>query len=312
LLYVAGAVGSLYLHNAAVFLVATCGVVGLVVVGGVPGRRWAALANLALSHVCILAAWSFWIEHLLKQTKKVVERFWPVFPTRRMIWLELKDLYLYDVWTSQWVQWLIVALALLGVVVLRRRPAVVVGLLLLAILPPVLVLLVSLHTPMFMTRIMLWAPIPLFALCAAGANAISHNWCAVLVAVALAIASASELQLHYFTDAGKPPWREVARVLSERHTEQNLVIAARSQDVTCLNYYTGRHSKPIGSFPIAIYRARGVDQLLRSVRTVWLVDQTGGRKSAVQRAALGHLGALSRSEVLGGIALFKFHVSTGD
>jgi hypothetical protein len=290
--YVLGAVGTLYLHNTGAFLIATCAFPGLLLIALAKGKRLHVLANLLLANLVVLACWSFWIGHLLSQTNKIAHRFWPDFPTPRAIQLNLRMMYLYDYERYLWLEALLFVLALLGLYALRKRPRVAAGLVLLGVLPPALILLVSLAKPMFMPRIMLWAPIPIFTLMAAGLFAIPVRFLPLALCGAVLFGGGQSLQNYYFGYTSKPPWKEVAKLLSDNNRPGTRFIAARSQDITALAYYFSRKSEPIAPVTLRVIPPQRLRHELRGMYNAWLVDQKQGKKSNAHRTELARIGTL--------------------
>jgi mannosyltransferase len=306
LAYAAGATGVLYLHNTGVFLIATCSCAVLVLIAVTRGRRFIVLGNWVAANLVVLFFWSFWLANLMHQTKKVMTHFWPPFPTPRAIWFNLKDMYLYDAWRQPYLSALLAVLFMLGIFALRRRASLALGLLILAFLPPVLVLLVSLRTPMFMPRIMLWAPIPFFALCAAGLYAVPWRPLPHVLVLALLGGGAISLKDYYYGYTSKPPWREVAMLIESRTDDRTRVLGARTQDATVLNYYANRRTHPIGKLKTLVLPPNKLRRALQGVDTVWVVDQKRGRKAGKLRVELLHMGTVVRDERHDGLAVLEF------
>jgi mannosyltransferase len=312
--YALGAAATLYLHNTGVFLIATCGACWLLLFAIARGKRLPVLGNVVLANLAVLACWSFWIAHLLAQTNKVMHRFWPDFPTPRAIQLNLRMMYLYNNEQYIFIEVLLVGLVLLGGFALRQRARVAVGLTLLAVLPPILILLVSLRTPMFMPRIMLWAPIPFFALAAAGifalpSGALASRALPYLLLCGALVGAGFTLERYYFGYTSKPPWRQVAKLLSDESHRGTFAFGARSQDCTVLNYYYERHTEPLGELRITTIAPYQLRRAVRGASTVWLVDQKRGRRAGKHRAELDKLGILSWSKRFGGVLVMKYDLT---
>jgi len=306
--YVLGATGSLYLHNTAVFLVATCGVVALVLLAVGRGGRWKLFGNFVLANLAVLAMWSFWVTKLLGQTKKILHNFWPHFPTAREIRLNLRMMYLYDYERYVALEVLIAGLALLGLYALRKQTRLSVGLLLFAALPPALVLLVSLRTPMFMPRIMLWAPIPFFVLVACGMFTLSSRWLPLAFCAAIALGGGATLRDYYVGYTMKPPWREIASMLRDNYVPGTRVLAARSQDATSLDYYIQRKTRPIGPLAVRTISPHRLRRELRGIARVFIVDQKGGRRSTKHRAELNRMGELVYRHLFANVLVSEFRL----
>jgi mannosyltransferase len=307
LAYVTGNVLTLYLHNAAVFFTATCGLCGLVLLVACRGRRLTWLANWTIANLVVLAAWSLWAPTLLVQTGKVARRFWPDAPTPKLIVRTLAEIYTFSD-RRPWVIALFVLLFALGWFALRKRPRLAAGLSLLALVPPVLVMLVSLAKPMFMTRIMMWAAVPFFALVAAGVFALPWRLApAAWLAAVLAIASVN-LE-HYYADQDKPPWEQIARELHALYRPGALILTSGSQERTSLSYYWTRRADPIPAVPTSSM-GRRVERQIRDHDTVWLLDYKGGRRSSTVRAIprLEKRADLTLTKQFGPVVLLRYTV----
>lgn len=311
--YVAGAIGTLYLHNTGVFLIASCGACALLLLLRSPGKRAAVFWNWTLVHGAVFAVWSLWISNLLRQTGKVMRHFWPDFPTLGQILSTLARMYLYDVYAAPWLSVLLLALFLLGVWALRKQSLVAGGLCLLALLPPTLVLLVSLRTPMFLPRIILWAPIPFFVLAGVGLFALPWQVRALpYIGLALVFIGAYlSLQAYYYESETKSPWRDVAQVISTEYDNDSVVFATGSQERTTLNYYFKRRYKPVMRVPIYSVKASRIKRYVRRVETAWLLDGKRGTRTKTKdmRAELERRGELIWRQDYGTISLLKFKLN---
>lgn len=291
--YVTGASATLYLHNAGVFLLATCGVCTLQLVRHAEARRLAALANCIIVHVAIVLIWSAWIRFLLLQTGKVMRQFWPEFPTLGVTATTLGRLYLLDVWRFPWLAGFVAALFAAGIWAMRKERLVLHGLLALALLPPVLVLIVSVHTPMLLPRIILWAPVPFAVLAAAGAFAWPRRGAAGIAAAIVLTGGLLSLGAYYTGYGVKAPWHRVARIISERYDNDTVVFATGSQERTCLNYYFNRRHAPIERVPIYTVRPSQVARYLSHAETALVID----RKNGTRARAMALRGAIERHGV---------------
>ena len=241
---------------------------------------------------------------MLGQTGKVMRNFWPEFPTALEVLTTLGRLYLYDAAMAPWLALAIAALFGLGLHALRNQSRLALSLALLSLLPPVFVLIVSLRTPMFLPRIMLWAPIPFCVVAGAGCAALRARW---------AIASAGWvlggglllLPRYYEHDAVKAPWRELARTLSNQYDQTTVVFTPNPQERTTLDYYFSRRHEPTPRVPVIAVRASDLDEHLGQARTVWLIDRKrgGGRERAralqaeLEQARQAGRGAAARRNV---------------
>jgi hypothetical protein len=314
LAFVAGAIAVLYLHNTGVFFLVTCSLCSLVLIATARGRRWAVIGNWTLANLAVLAAWSFWIRTLLVQTERVAKEFWPDFPTLRTIQLTFRQLYLYVYQYTPWINVLLATLFVLGLIALRKQARLAVGLSLLAFAPPALVLLVSLLKPMFITRIMLWAPIPCFALMAAGMFAVPFRPLPYVLAGALLYAGRVGLDDYYHGYSGKPPWRKIALILHEQYDKKTRIFTSGSQERTSLQYYWKRRSDPIPAVPTSVMYGRNAKRILKLARgfdTVIILDYKKGKRYSTKVAMreLDTRATLTMKKRLGGVMLFRYDMT---
>jgi mannosyltransferase len=314
--YSAGAAMALYLHNTAVFLVAACLLCALIQIAQNPGHRGPLILNWALANAAVLLIWSLWIPSLLAQTHRVLSHFWATFPAPSELWLRLSHLYLFEAEDPAWVAVLLAGLGGYGAFRLRHQTQLLLPLLVLAFATPVLVLLVSLHTPMFLPRIMLWAPIPFFVLIGIGLCALRRPALPALAALAVLIGGFLSLQ-RYFEDGGhKPPWRAVAKMLSEQFDNDSLVFTSGSHERIALEYYYRRRSAPMERVPLfTTSSAKQTRHYAEGARTLWLLDAVlpEGKKDyaktqhLIQRMErLGHLQWVGH---LRDVTIFKYGIN---
>jgi len=261
----------------------------------------------------VLAAWSFWIETLLRQTRKVAGEFWPDFPTMRGILQTLRELYLYMFPLDAWFSYLLGALLLLGLFALRRQPRLAIGMFVLAFAPPALVLLVSLLKPMFLTRIMLYAPVPCYALIAAGAFAVPLRPLPYVLAGAIMFAGHGALDKYYYGYTPKSPFRRIIRYLHEQYDPKTLIVTSGSQERTVLKYYWNRRSDPLPTFPVGGLHGRKGNRVLKQVRgydTLWIVDYKKGVRysTRIARRELDKRVKLVEQKQFGKVMLFRYDV----
>jgi mannosyltransferase len=317
--YSAGAVVALYLHNTAVFLVAACLLCALLQVAQNPLDRRALLANWALANAAVLLIWSLWIRSLLAQTDRVLEHFWATFPSPSELWLRLSHLYLLQPEDQAWVAVLVFGLGGYGVFQLRHQKHLLWPLLVLAFATPVLVLLVSLRTPMFLPRIMLWTPIPFFVLVGIGVSALRRPAFPALAALAILVGGLLSLIPYFEYEGRKPPWRAVAEVVSEQFDNDSLVFTTGVHERIALEYYYRRRSAPIERVPLfTVSSGKRTRQYAEGARTLWLLDCVlpEGKKDYAKTQRL-----IDRMELLGHIqwvghlrdvTIFKYGVDNRD
>jgi hypothetical protein len=144
-------------------------------------------------------------------------------------------------------------------------------------------LLVSLHTPMFLPRIMLWAPFPFYVLAGHGTFALRGRVLPTL-AVLLALGGGLlSLLPYYYGQSSKPRWDEVARMLSAQYDKHTVVLTTGSQERTALNYYFQRRHDPVVSVPTLTVDPSRVKRHVGRADTVWLVDGKRGKRERTKQ-----------------------------
>ena len=307
LAYVAGSVLTLYLHNAAVFFTATCGLCGVVLLAVCRGRRLVWIANWTLANLAVLAVWSLWAPTLLVQTGKVARRFWPDAPTAKLVMRTLAEIYTFSD-RRPWVVALFAVLFVLGWLALRKQARLAVGLSLLAFVPPVLVLIVSLAKPMFLTRIMMWAAVPFFVLVACGVFALPSRLAPTAMLAALLAIAGVNLE-RYYADQDKPPWKHVARELHALYRPGALILTSGSQERTSLSYYWNRRTDPVPAVPTSSM-GRRVERQIGDHDTIWLLDYKRGTRSSTRKAIprLQQRADLTLTKQFGPVVLLRYTV----
>jgi mannosyltransferase len=313
--YSAAAVVALYLHNTAVFLVAACMLCALLQIAQNPLDRRPLLANWALANAVVLLLWSLWIRSLLAQTGRVLDHFWATFPSPSELGLRLSHLYLFDAQELPWLALLLGGLGGYGAFHLRHQKQLLWGLLLLAFAAPVLVLLVSLRTPMFLPRIMLWAPIPFFVLIGVGVSALRRPAFPALAALALLVAGLLSLKPYFEFDGRKPPWRAVASMVSEQFDNDSLVFTTGVHERISLEYYYRRRSAPLERVPLfTVSSGKRTRRYAEGARTLWLLDGVlpeGKKDYAKTQRLINRLEGLGHVQWVGhlrDVTIFKYGV----
>jgi hypothetical protein len=209
-----------------------------------------------------------------------------------------------------WAQFLFGALVLLGLFALRKQIRLASGLFVLGFAPPALVLLVSLLKPMFLTRIMLWAPVPAFALMAAGVFALPLRPAPYLLLAGVLFAGRQGLD-RFYRYQPKPPWHEIARALHEQYDKKTRVLSSGSQERTQLGYYWNRKTDPIPAVPITSLHGRNGKRVLKQARgydTLLIVDYKGGKRYSTKqaRAVLAEHATLENEQSFGRVALLRY------
>jgi uncharacterized membrane protein len=286
--YGLGLIGTLYLHNTGVFLGATSCLAVLPLLVAARGTRWPFVLNFLAANAVVVAVWALYLGTAISQAENVADGFWAPYPNAPAIKGIAIDLYAFAAADSIML-YLLGAIACAGLFALRRVPHMAVALVICALGAPVVDLLVSLHTPMFMPRLMLWATVPASALLALGANSVRH-WLAPL-AVTLLVAYVSQPSLHKVLETThKPLWRETAIVIAQRAQPGAVVIAAQRQSEVLMNYYLHRKKLPIADLPVKYVPQHQLRRGLRNLSEIWVVDLPRQARAKQYTAAVERLG----------------------
>jgi uncharacterized membrane protein len=244
-----GATLAIYLHNTGVVFLAPFGVAMLLVTFACGRRGFSFFANASLVIGGALLVWSPYVMSLLGQAQRLTERFWATFPSLARCRRIARQLYLLDAPFDSLVSALVLGGVIAAIVLLRRRSYLFWALGLLALLGPVTMLLLSLHTPILGARLLIWAPLPLFVLVGAGVSVLRHpGWTLAFCAVALAL-TAPRLQFDY-KDLSKERWRELHAAILPRIGPHTVVVANTRQEYLPLMYYFERRDGPLEPFPL--------------------------------------------------------------
>ncbi len=235
---------SFWLHNTALILVSPLLLVAALLMLARTGFSWQLVRNFLAIGVAILVLWSPNIRWLLSGLSEISAGFW-LQPPR---WLDLAwggDELLGSGGTAYEIPWKVGAagfnlvLLTVGAGALWRRGQVPAAILLLSavILPVGLAVLASyVITPIFMTRVLVWIEVPATLLAAAStlwlpslflrrsAVAIMAGWLAIVVALG-------------WGRQVKEPWNEVARIIAEEATPDDLIIADTAYAQVPMLYY---------------------------------------------------------------------------
>jgi mannosyltransferase len=280
--YVVFTTATLLTHNTAIFLpfAANLLVLGLLTVrrtlpllSPFPlvslAPRLPFLRNWLLAQAGVLLLWSPWLPAFIRQSAGVYREFWLPAPT----WATVGETLLAFV--SEFlplplavtcvIGGLYAGLAALGLIALRRRRRSRAALALVFFVVPFAgQLLVSLRRPIFYTRALIWASLPLYVLLAAGVyrfspprrkgliplrlggTGIVGAWRPLYaIAVVLAILALNGLSLHaYYTEFEKEQWDEAAALVAERVAPGDLILFNATWMQIPFDYYFHRLSDP--------------------------------------------------------------------
>jgi hypothetical protein len=208
------------------------------------GRRyvwgdWVSLRNWLIAQALVLLLWSPWSVPFAIQAGGVYREFWIPRPSAgtilALIGTFLGTHLLGSVFWATVAAALLLPIAALGGISLRRQPAVLVFLLTFLLTPIAGELLVSLRRPIFYDRTLIWASIPFYLLSAAGLARLrlglshcerSRALPALTLISALALLVAvNGLSLHgYYVDFQKEGWREAATYVTGQAKTGDLVL----------------------------------------------------------------------------------------
>jgi len=287
---------TLLTHNAAVlYLVAVnLYVLALAWIGGryrqsVPfDLRPPSLRNWALAQIGVLILWSPWAGAFVRQAAGVYREFWIPAPT----WGRVLDTLaaLTNDFLPPQIDWagaiwaFFVALALLGAIALRRRPAALALLVTLIVAPIAGELLISLRRPIFYDRTLIWVTVPLYLLLAFGICQLCHRsfvLAAVTIVVTINLVSVRQYYLHF----RKEEWDLAAAHVARHAQDGDLLLFNATWVQIPFDYYFGRtdraveeHGVPVDLFDRGILEPKMTEgdmprlrELIRGQDRVWLI-----------------------------------------
>jgi hypothetical protein len=265
-----GSVCALYIHNTAVFFIASCWLVAGAVWIAVRGRRKAWARNWLLANVAIGLCWLPWVKFLLFQTRKFQDHFWAGPPDSEKIYKTLEDLYLLS--HNSYFPGLIVAVAvLLGLWALRRQKLLAVSLVILSAATPLMIFTISQWRPFWLLRLMLWCTVPCFVLAAIGIASIRSRVLALLVASFVLYSGLQNLDSEYYGRRRKPRWRDALTYLSSEYKEGDIIYALGGREKKPLHYYTTRKTDPVEGLEVKHFPLQHPDRSMKKYRRVFLV-----------------------------------------
>jgi len=255
--YVLFTTAALLTHNTAIFLplAANLFVLGMLLTrksslnpGSKPGEPETltlklgtqSLRNWLLSQLAIFLLWSPWLPAFVAQSTDVYRRFWLPAPDWKTVVGALgafvSDFLPPSPFCILAVGTLCVGLTLLGVSYFRRRPARLAFLLVLFATPFAGELLVSTRRPIFYTRTLIWASLPLYLLMAAGARRL-RRWPLILVAVSMVLAVNGLSLGEYYLRFEKEQWDDAAAFVAERVEPDDLILFNATWTQIPFDYY---------------------------------------------------------------------------
>jgi uncharacterized membrane protein len=282
--YIIGAVVAIYTHTTLLLLPIIANVVAVVIWVSAPTHEGRFAPRWLLANATVLTAYVPWIPNVLGGNV-AAGNFWLGSVSLEPALQIVRDVYGEAYLPLQpWPDIAIAALAVAGLVALRRSPAALALVLGVVILVPVLTYLVSLSRPIMIPSVVVW-PVALLAVAiAAGALAIPHK--ALAAAAVLAIMAGQAIGLSDPRATIKhEPWREIVERFHRERQPGDVLVLAPSYFAMPFEYYAGRdgdvltveRSATPRPNPRWSYRVIGADELparLAGRRRVWLVTDS--------------------------------------
>jgi uncharacterized membrane protein len=214
-------------------------------------------APLRLCFLAPLLLWLPWLVPFARQAAGVYRRFWLPAPTwgsvAGVIGAFLCDFLPLPLLGVCVVGMALMALALLGLLRLRRRPARAALLTIAFVTPIVGELLVSLWRPIFYARTLIWASLPLYVLMAVGLVALRRRSRLIIVAL-IALLAVNGLALrNYYVNFEKEAWDEAAALVAERVRPDDLILFHATWGQIPFDYYFRRlYNQPVDEHGVPV------------------------------------------------------------
>ena len=287
--YIVFTTATLLSHNTAVFfpIATNIFVLGLLLVRSrIPNPEL--LRNWLLAQVGVLLLWSPWLVSFVSQSVRVYHEFWISAPTWEtvggVIGAFLSD-FLPLPSSVAWVVWgLYAGLMLLGLIHVRYRLAHITLLLVVFLTPFVGEWVVSLRRPIFYSRTLIWASIPLYLLLAAGMRQLRYRPC--ILSIVLIVLTVNGLSLReYYVHFEKEQWDDAAKLVAEQVEPDDLILFNATWVQIPFDFYFRFHNRPVAEHgvPVDLFD-RGILEpkmaasdlprlrsLIRGHERVWLV-----------------------------------------
>lgn len=245
--------------------------------------------NWLLAQLAVLLLWSPWLPAFVNQSVGVYQEFWLPTPTWETV-VGAVGAFVSD--SLPWspagacaVGTVYAGLAALGLLHFRHRPAHVALLLVFFATPLVGEWLVSLWQPIFYTRTLIWASLPLYVLLAAGVRQL-RRWPYVLAAVMMMLTVNSASLRDYYVNFEKEQWDKAAALVAERVEPGDLILFNAAWGQIPFDYYfhqqsaqpVAEHGVPVDLFDAGVLEPTTTADDLPRVRTlvqdrerVWLI-----------------------------------------
>jgi hypothetical protein len=221
----------------------------------VPSFAPPSAANWLLAQLGVFLLWSPWLVAFAIQAAGVYQGFWIPSPTWGVV-LDTFKTFLSAMlpgpicWADLiWAAY--GALAILGIVHLRRRPALLALLAVLFVAPIAGELLVSLRRPIFYDRTLIWITIPPYLLLAAGIAQLRRRPY-ILLALAVIVA-VNSLSLHqYYAFFAKEEWDKAAAYVAGRVEKEDLLLFNATWVQIPFDYYFRHYNLPVAEHGVPV------------------------------------------------------------
>jgi mannosyltransferase len=239
-------------------------------------RNWSSALGVAL------LLWLPWLPGLLVQVRRVDNEFWIPPPTLRSVIATWRDFVSAFAPGEPLVTLAALALsgiALLGAWRLRHRPALLALLLLLIAVPFAGELLVSLRRPIYYTRTLIWASIPLYLLLAAGLLQLRVRPLIVAATLALVLLNGVSL-VGYYRDYEPEGWRDAASWLAPQVRADDIILFNASWTQIPFDYYYRRVGPPVPEhgLPVDMFDRGILEPKMAAADLPRLADLVAGRR----------------------------------
>lgn len=201
-----------------------------------------------------LLLWSPWTSGFVRQAQRVESGFWIAPPDLWAVWTTLGTLsfaHLSD-WLPQrdyWA-WFALILVAVGLWQWRRSMATSAFLLVLWLLPPLVELVVSVRTPIFYDRTLIWTALPYYLLLARGIvwprdhrRMVRSGWLASALAGWVMLCALGAW--NYATTFEKEAWNRAVQFLAGEANSQELVLFHASWAELPFRYYYPDDAPPL-------------------------------------------------------------------
>ena len=298
IVFIVFSVATLLTHNTAIFfsLATNIFVFGLMLFqkakrsGSLPAFQAPSIGNWLKAQIGIFLLWSPWLLVFIKQASKVDQAFWIPKPNWEIVSKTLQSLLNPSVpsQTSQVIVWIICVMLCLGLVNYRKRLSIFFFLATLFIVPVLGELLVSIRTPIFLGKTLIWITIPLFLAIAAGINQLRPRF---LMVVMLGILVTNSLFAvgDYYKFFQKEDWATAAGYVANFAEKDDLILFNSNFVEIPFDYYfmtyevqyslrVVKYGVPLDLFKSGILEPKmttkdvpGLISLIKGHSRVWLV-----------------------------------------